>query len=107
MSRARILIINSHPEKALGNSLRGILRSSSRLSVCLQEGVENGKQTPCQGSLLSKSSPSIADLVFLILAADRSKQPNGVLQNVRATIDNGPIIAVNDGGTWEEIDSLL
>ena len=107
MSRARILIINSHPENALGNSLRMMLQSSPRLSVCLQEGVESGEQTPCQRSLLGKSSAGMADLVFLILGADRSKQPNGLLKSVRAITDNAPIIAVNDGGTWDEILLML
>lgn len=107
MSRATILIINSHPDKALSHCLRGILQSSPRLSVRLQEGLEKGDDARCQGSLLSKDSPLVADLVFLVLTADPSQEANGLLQSIRQSLDNIPIIAVNDGGKWEKIASML
>lgn len=108
MKQVKILLLDLNPAGGLGDTLRGILKSSLNADIQLRyetigicEPVTLDLKIP---ALISDFKPTV---IFLVLAPVLLKQTSGIFQSLGKGESHVPIIVVIEGCNPDEMFSLL
>lgn len=97
MEEARILLLDLNPASSLGNTLRGIFKSSPKPGVQLRyESPGVLEHALADNKLSSIISRSALDLILLVLSLRSLKQSRALFQLIRKEASELPIIAVTE-----------
>jgi DNA-binding NtrC family response regulator len=108
MAGAEILMLNFDPRGVLGDVLRAILESSSRLTLSLRQVlVEDYEGLSLNDSPLSKVYSFNPDLVFIVFAKEQLNAATILSRLLRKNFSRVPIIVVDQGRPSEGILALL